>query len=121
MVIVFLSAKDTNLVLENFGKGFVDYGSLIVGGEANITMEVLSFLVVLSTDVFILFVVDGSILFSEEDFVLDNENIFSNYFVFSFFIFPFSLNHAQVVQNNVAEIICIIIFEKLDLSVNQCQ
>ena len=116
-----MGAQDFNVIAENLGEGFVDDSGLVIGGQGDISVKVLALFVVLGADVFVLLVIDGSVLFFEEDFVLNNEDVLNNKLVFVLAILAFSLNHTEIIQNDLAEIVCVFILEQLDLSMNQCK
>lgn len=114
-----LGALDVDLVLVDVGEGFIDHRLFIVCAECHILHQPLSLLVILGHDVLILLVVHHSVSLAEEHLVLYDQHIFVD--CIAFFVDFLSLDHRQVVQENLAEVMSVFVFKKLDVAFHQCQ
>jgi hypothetical protein len=121
LIVVPLCAQYANLVLVNLSKGFVDDGGLVISCQTYISAQILPLLVVLGSNILALPVIDGSVLLLEEDLVLYDENIFNHRLSLLLLVFSLPLDHGQVVQDNLAEVMCILFLKQLDLPMDQSQ
>ena len=114
-----LGALDSDLVVVDMGKGLVDHRLLVVCAERHVLDQTLSLLVVLGHYVLILLVINCPVLLIEEYFVFHNQNIFID--CVAFLVNFLSLDQRQIVQEYLTQIVSVLIFKQLDISLHERQ
>ena len=114
-----LRALDSDLVVVDMGKGLVDHRLLVVCAERHILDQSLPLLVVLGHYVLILLVINCPILLIEEYLVFHNQNIFID--SVAFLVNFLSLDQRQIVQEYLTQIVSVLIFKQLDISLHERQ